>query len=150
MKVLIVLIATFFMGSVIAKIATDNWHFISNGNVAMCVMLCFASMGHFRFTNGMTLMMPEFIPFKKKVVYFTGMAEIALGVGLLFPSLRYIFGIIVVIFFILILPANINAAIKHVNLEAASYEGKGTSYLWFRIPMQVFFIIWVIYFSLSK
>jgi hypothetical protein len=48
------------------------------------------------------------------------------------------------------LPANIHAAIKHINYETAAYDGKGIRYLWIRVPMQVLFIVWVYYFSVRK
>jgi uncharacterized membrane protein len=72
------------------------------------------------------------------------------GLALLSPSLRYGAGIILIILFILMLPANIYAAIKHINYETAAYDGKGIGYLWIRIPMQVLFILWVLYFSVKK
>lgn len=148
MIVEIVLITVFALASVISKIATGDWHLIFSGNLGMFAMLCLTAMGHFMFAKGMTMMMPEFIPFKKELVYLTGIAEGVLGLALLFPQFRYAAGIVLVILFVLMLPANIHGAIKHIDLEKANYEGKGLSYLWFRIPLQVFFIGWVWYFSI--
>lgn len=45
------------------------------------------------------------------------------------------------------LPANIIAAKQKINLEKASYDGPGLAYLWFRIPLQVLFIGWVLFFA---
>ena len=95
-------------------------------------------------------MLPEFIPLKIELVYFTGIAEILLGLALVIPSLRYVAGIILIVFFLLMLPANIHAAIKHINYETAAYDGKDISYLWIRVPMQIFFILWILYFSVKK
>jgi len=53
-------------------------------------------------------------------------------------------------FFVLILPANIHAAIHHVNLETATNDGNGLNYLWFRIPLQVFYIAWVYFFAVKN
>ena len=150
MKPVVVLIVVFILASVISKIATANWNFIFCGNLAMLVMLCFTAMGHFMFTKGMMMMMPGFIPFKKELVYFTGFAEVLLGLALLFPQFRYISGIILVIFFVLMLPANINAAIKHINFEKATYDGSSLQYLFFRVPLQLFFIGWIFFFSIKK
>jgi uncharacterized membrane protein len=150
MKPLLLLIAAFALSSVVSEFATGNWRLIFNGNLAMCLMLCFTAFGHFKFTTGMTMMLPEFIPLKMELVYFTGIAEIVLGLALLFPSLRYVAGLVLIVLFILMLPANIHAAIKHVNYETAAYDGKDISYLWIRVPMQVLFIVWVLYFSVKK
>ena len=150
MIVEIVLVSVFALASVIAKIATGDWHLIFSGNLGMFGMLCFTAIGHFMFTKGMTMMMPEFIPLKKEFVYLTGIAEVLLGLALLFPAFRYTAGIILIILFVLMLPANIHGAIRHVDLQKANYEGKGLGYLWFRIPLQLFFIGWVWFFSIRN
>jgi uncharacterized membrane protein len=47
-----------------------------------------------------------------------------------------------IVFFVLLLPANINAAIKHIDYQKGTFEGQGLNYLWFRIPLQILFIVW--------
>jgi len=149
MKVLLVLIISFILTAVISRLFIDDWNIMLSGNVAMMLMLCFASLGHFMFTKGMVMMMPSFIPFKAALVYLTGVMEIILGPLLVINSTRHTAGIILLIMFVLMLPANINATIKHVNFEKATYNGSGTGYLWFRIPLQLLFIAWVLYFSVG-
>ena len=114
----------------------------------MAIMLFFTSIAHFKFLHGMVMMMPSFIPFKKTLVIITGLMEIAAGICFCIPSLRFITAVCLVVFFIIMLPANINAAIKKVDYENATYNGKGLSYLWFRVPLQMFFIAWVWYFGI--
>ena len=94
-------------------------------------------------------MMPGFIPFKKGLVYFTGIVEIAAAIGLLIPGLKVLTAWLLILFFIVLLPANINAAIHHVDYQKGSFEGNGTNYLWFRVPLQLLFILWV-YFAAIK
>ena len=48
----------------------------------------------------------------------------------------------------LMLPANIHAAMRHLNYETGETNGHGPKYLWFRIPLQLFFIAWIGYFAL--
>ena len=146
---MLVLIITFAVSAIASKLAIANWNLVFSGNLAMCIMMCFASLGHFVYTKGMVMMIPGFIPLKRFMVYFTGVAEIAMGVLLLFPQFRFVDGIILLAFFVLMLPANIYAAINHINFEKATYEGKGLNYLWFRVPLQVLFITWVYIFSIS-
>ncbi len=150
MKPLVILLVTFVLAVAVSKLAMGGSNFVFSGNLAMAVMLCFTSLGHFMFTNGMAMMMPSFIPMKKLMVYFTGILEIILGIGLLFPSLRFTSGILLIVIFVLMLPANINAAKKHIDYEKATYEGKGMGYLWFRIPLQILFIAWVFVFAVSN
>jgi uncharacterized membrane protein len=150
MKVLIVLALAFVAASVVFKIFSGNWNITGSGNIAMCAMLCFTAAGHFVFSKGMEMMMPSFIPLKKEIVFLTGVIEIAGGVGLLFSQTRQLTATLLIIFFILILPANINAALKHVDLQKATTGGSGADYLWFRIPMQILLVAWVWYFGIKK
>jgi uncharacterized membrane protein len=147
MKPLIILLVTFLLTAGLSKLITGHYKVNFSANLAMCIMLLFTAMGHFKFTEGMMLMLPDFIPAKKMMVYGTGVMEILLGLALLFPKFRYAAGIILVIFLILILPANIYAALRHVDYETATFTGKGPAYLWFRVPMQILLIMWVYYFS---
>jgi uncharacterized membrane protein len=149
MKVLLVLVISFILTTVISRLFVDDWNIMLSGNIAMMLMLWFASLGHFMFTKGMVMMMPAFIPFKGALVYLTGIMEIVLGPLLVVNATRHIAGIILLIMFVVMLPANINAAIKHVDLEKATYDGSGPDYLWFRIPLQLLFIAWVLYFSVG-
>lgn len=64
MKVLLVLIISFILTAVISRLFIDDWNIILSGNVAMMLMLWFASLGHFMFTKGMIMMMPSFIRLK--------------------------------------------------------------------------------------
>lgn len=94
----------------------------------------------------MAMMIPGFIPYKKLLVYFTGLIEDSAAAGLLIHSLQHVTSILLIIYFVLILPANINAAMNHIDLEKASDKGPGIKYLWFRVPLQIVFIAWT-YFS---
>lgn len=112
----------------------------------MAIMLLFTSVAHFAFNKGMAMMLPPVIPSRQLIVYVTGVLEIILAIGLLIPSLQVAAGWITILFFIVLLPANIYAASNYVNYEKASRDGKGPAYLWLRVPMQVLFIAWM-YFS---
>ncbi len=148
MKPLVVLLSVFVAGSVISRIVLKDWNLPFAGNLAMCLMLMLTASGHILFTKGMAMMLPPFVPFKNLIIYLTGIAEVILGLALLFPSVRGLAGLSLIVFFILLLPANIYAAIKHLDLEQAAYAGPGPRYLLFRIPLQLLFIGWVAYFSI--
>lgn len=149
MKPVIILIAVFIVSLLISRPVTGSWQLIFAGNLAMCCMLCFTALGHFLFPKGMTMMIPPVIPFKSAMVYITGVAEIIMGILLLVPSLREMTGWVIIIFFLLVFPANIYAAIQHVDLEKATYNGPGPAYLWFRVPEQLLFIGWVYFFAVA-
>lgn len=142
MKPLFVLLGAFIISLLVTKLFTKTFEYPLSGRIAMAVMLVFTAIGHFAFTKGMTMMLPDFIPFKTEVIYLTGVIEIIAAVGLLIPSFRVWTGWALILFFILLLPGNIKAAIHHIDYQKGTFDGNGPSYLWFRIPLQILFIVW--------
>lgn len=115
------------------------------GRFGMAVMLTVTGIAHFVSPGFMVEMMPDFFPLKLEIVYFTGVLELLAAIGLLVERFSKLTAIMVIIFFICILPANINGAMKHVQFGGMQY---GVSHLWFRIPMQILFIAWTYYFGI--
>jgi len=146
MKPLFVLVCVFAVSLLGTKIFKQHVDYKLSGKIALAVMLIFTSLGHFLYTKGMAMMLPDFIPFRIEMIYLTGIIEIAAAIGIFIPSLRVITGILLMVFFALILPTNIYAAIKQLNYETGTFDGKGISYLWFRIPFQVLLVLWAYFF----
>ena len=144
MKPLFVLVLAFLMALLIGKLSGDD-DVRAAARIAMGVMLLFTSIGHFRFAKGMAMMIPASVPFKKSLVYVTGIMEIIAAITLQLPATREVTSILLVVFFVALLPANIYAAMHRINYERGSADGPGLAYLWFRIPLQVLFIIWVLF-----
>jgi uncharacterized membrane protein len=147
MKPLILLVVVFALALLWTLIFQGNADHVISGRIAMGVMLIFTAIGHFRFAEGMAMMLPASIPLRKPLVYFTGIIEVVAGIGLLLPTWTKLYGWLLILFLILVLPANIYASLKRVDYEKATYGGPGPSYLWFRVPLQIFFIVWVYYFA---
>jgi uncharacterized membrane protein len=114
------------------------------GRFGMAVMLAVTGIAHFVSPGFMVEMMPDFFPMKLEIVYFTGALELLAAVGLLIDSISKLTAIMAVIFFLCILPANTNGAMKHVQFGGMQ---DGLSHLWFRIPLQILFIAWTYYFG---
>lgn len=142
MKPLFVLLTTFVVAIGAIKLLYNQYDFPLSARIAMSVMLVFTAIAHFAFAKGMAMMIPDFIPFKSAMVMLTGLIEIAAAIGLLIPGLRVLTGWLLIIFFILILPANIQSAIKHIDYQKGTLDGNGMNYLWFRVPLQILFIVW--------
>lgn len=149
MKPLIILIASFVLSLLATKFIGGSWEYALSGRIAMSVMLLFTALGHFLYPKGMAMMLPGVIPLKVALVYLTGLIEIAAAIGLLVPSGVVLTGWLLIVFFVLILPANINAAVRRVDFQKGTYDGAGPAYLWFRVPLQILFILWV-YFSVLR
>ncbi len=146
MKPLFILLITFVLSILISRLIFGQFDFKLSGKIALDVMLIFTAIGHFILTKGMTMMLPDFVPFRTELIYLTGILEIAAAVGIFFPSLRWITGCCLILFFILILPSNIYAAWKGIDYQTGNLGGNGLSYLWFRIPFQVLLIAWTYFF----
>lgn len=140
MKPLIVLLVSFCITVFIIKLVTHDYDIALAARIAMSIMMAFTAIAHFAFAKGMAMMVPSIIPYKLQMVYITGVIEIGAATGLLIPPISILSAWLLIIFFILILPANIKAANDKVDYQKATLHGPGKTYLWFRIPLQVFFI----------
>ncbi|HUF05510.1 MAG TPA: hypothetical protein VMM38_15225 [Aridibacter sp.] len=118
-----------------------------SGRIAMSAMLLVTAIAHFTSTEAMVQMMPDAIPYKRELVWFTGLCELAAVIGLLWNRTIWLASVMLIIFFVAVLPANIFGSLKAEGVGGTEY---GPLYLLFRIPLQIFFIAWVWYFGLKK
>jgi len=116
------------------------------GRAAMAVMLLITGIAHFTSTEAMVAMMPEAIPYKRELVWFTGICELAAVAGLLWTRFTRLTSVMLIIFFVAIIPANIAGSLNSTGMGGSEY---GPLYLLFRIPLQIFFIWWVWWFGLK-
>lgn len=150
MKPFFVLIAVFALSAPFFKLTRKNWNLNVAGVLALSAMLIFSSLGHFMFPDGMAMMIPDFLPAKKTLVFATGFLEIIFAVLILFKKYRKITGLAIIIFLILVLPSNILASVNNVNYETGDYKGEGLPYHYFRIPLQIFYIVWMYLFTVKN
>ena len=115
------------------------------GRAALATMLLVTGIAHFTKTDLMTATMPDAFPLKKETVYLTGILELLAVVGLLVSQTSMFTAVCVILFFVAITPANIVGSLKSVPLGGMA---KGANYLFFRIPLQIFFILWTYYFGI--
>lgn len=139
---LLVLIISFFIVLYTMKLLKNQYQIAFSARVSLSLMLIIASVGHFIYTEGMIMMIPDIFPLKRQMVYFTGVIELASALAIHIPKLRKLTGWLLIMFFMLLLPANINAAIQNINYQDATFDGNGIMYLWFRVPLQILFICW--------
>ena len=111
------------------------------GKIAMAIMLLFTGSSHFFKTGEMVQMMPDFLPYKIQLVYFTGALDLGFAIALLLPRYAKWTTIALILFFLAILPANIIGSFKKVHLGGME---NGPAYLYFRIPLQFLFIGWAL------
>ena len=103
---------------------------------ALATMLLFTASAHFtKMKNDLVRMMPDWIPQPMALIYFTGLCEIAGAIGLLLPGMRRAAGIALIVFFILVFPANVKAARTGIAVGS-----KRPTPFWLRTSMQTLFI----------
>ena len=81
---------------------------------------------------------PPFVPAPLAMVYLSGAAEIAGGVGLLFPPFRRAAAVGLVTLLIAVLPANIYMAVENIQVTSMPVP---VWLLWARLPVQLV-LIW--------
>jgi uncharacterized membrane protein len=104
-------------------VATATAHFVPDSVTVM--------PGH----DDLVAMVPPFVPFPGLMVYATGVLELAGAAGLVTSATRPAAGVGLAVLFVLLLPANVHAAVEDVPLN-----GDPATPLWFRIPEQALFV----------
>jgi len=80
--------------------------------------------------------MPPFIPYPKAMVQLSGVAEIVLGLGLLYAATRVYAAWGLILLLIAVFPANIYMA------TSGRFHRIPKAFLWLRLPLQLVLIWW--------
>ena len=104
---------------------------------ALSLMLLFTASAHFApmVRPDIVAMVPPSLPDPELLVTITGVLEIAAAAGIQLPATRRIAGLCLIVLLVLLFPANVSAAARHVPLG-----GRPATPLALRLPMQVLFI----------
>lgn len=103
-----------------------------------------AGVMHFVTPTAFTQIVPPRLPRPTVLVYLSGLAEILLGIGLLFRRTRRRSAWGVILLLLAVFPANVYMATS--NMIPASVPGWATGIarigLWLRLPLQGVLILW--------
>ncbi len=109
----------------------------------MAVLYVIAGVMHFVVPELYVQIVPPFFPGRLALVYLTGLAEIALGLGLLHPRTRRLAAWGIIVLLILIFPANLYMATSGVVIEGTPGGGDPSELVrWGRLPIQAVLIVW--------
>jgi len=103
-----------------------------------------AGIGHFVRPEMYLKIMPPYLPAPALLVFISGVAEVAGGVGLLIPSVRRAAGWGLIALLVAIFPANI------YMLQHPELFGIAPWILWARLPLQAVFIAWIWFVALRS
>ena len=112
--------------------------------ILLGVFLVFAGVNHLTFARVEFLaQVPPWLPLDGDlVVVLSGIAEIALGVGLVFlPRVRVLVGLATALFFVLIFPGNISQYVNRVDAFGLNTDQARFIRLFFQ-PLLVIWALW--------
>lgn len=117
------------------------------GRISLALVFLFTGLGHFIQPEAMAQMLPPWVPARVAVIYGTGVLELSAAAGLSVPGLWRLAGVCLIVFLVLALPANVYAAINHVEMGG---HGIGPAYLLVRVPLQLILIGWTYWFAVRR
>jgi len=103
-----------------------------------------AGILHFLITPRYMAIMPPYLPAHRTLVFISGAAEIAGGLGILAPNTAIrraaAWGLIALL--IAVMPANVNMLVNHADFPVIPLW-----VLWARLPLQIPFIYWAWFYT---
>lgn len=110
--------------------------------IAMALALVAAGTDHWINPERYLAMMPSWVPLHLEMVLFTGAAEIAGALGLLWHRTRALAGFMLAAYFVAVFPANIHNALNGLAVDGLPQAGW---YYWLRLPFQPLAIWWALF-----
>ena len=106
--------------------------------------MVFVGTMHFIDPDTFVAIVPAALPAKLALVYVSGVAEIAGGLGLILPATRRIAAWGLIALYVAVFPANVNMALNHLPFGDRPVEAWQ---LWARLPLQLVFIAWAYWYT---
>ena len=105
--------------------------------LGLAIAMAFAGAAHLFMPTPFVQHLPGWVPERHGLIYVSGVAEIALGVALVWPGRwRQLAGLALAAYLLAVFPANI-----YVAVEAVEVDGQpGGVYPWLRLPFQALFV----------
>ncbi|GCF16259.1 membrane protein [Haloarcula mannanilytica] len=114
----------------------------------MAILYVVAGTLHFVVPNLYVQIVPPVLPAPLALVYLSGIAEIAVGLGLLGPRTRTYAAWATIALLVAIFPANIYMAVSMVTVEGAPGGGDPSVLTrWARLPLQGVLILWAYWYT---
>lgn len=108
--------------------------------IVLAVLFVAAGVLHFVIPQAYARIVPPYLPAPLLLVYLSGVAEVAGGVGLLVERTRRAAGVGLVLLLLAVWPANLQMAL---DARAGDASAVAETLLWLRLPLQLGMIAWV-------
>lgn len=103
----------------------------------LAILYGVAGINHFVDPGFYLRMMPPYLPWHEGLVALSGVAEILLGLGVLWPRTRALAGLGLVALLLAVFPANLHMALHPEEFPSFPVWG-----LYLRLPVQVLLVAW--------
>ena len=107
--------------------------------VVLALAMVIAGVLHFVSPRVYVRMIPKQLPAPLALVYISGVAEVAGGVGLLIPPVQRAAAWGLIALFVAVFPANVNMAVHRIGIGKTP---PAPWILWARLPLQALLIAW--------
>jgi uncharacterized membrane protein len=101
-----------------------------------------AGVNHFVHTRFYLAIMPPYVPWPLFLVYLSGVLEGGFGLLVLIPRFTRVAAWGLILVMIGVFPANV-----HMALHPSSYPSIQPLVLWLRLPLQILFIVWPLWYT---
>jgi uncharacterized membrane protein len=114
--------------------------------LVMSLLYVGAGVMHFLTPKVFARIVPPRLPRPLALVYLSGLAEILLGIGVLFRRTRRRSAWGLVALLVAVFPANVHMATNTVLPESVPERGRGLARvaLWVRLPLQAVLVAWAL------
>lgn len=106
------------------------------------ILFVVAGVNHFVDPDFYVKIMPPYLPWHRELVALSGVAEVVLGVLVLFPKSQVLAAWGLIALLIAVFPANL-----HMALNAERYPEFSPIVLWARLPLQGVLIAWAYWYT---
>ena len=101
-----------------------------------------AGVMHFVYPLAYAQIVPPALPAPLLLVYLSGVAEIAVGVGLLYPPTRRAAAVATMLLLAAVFPANVYMATSGVAVQGPVSADPSPAVRWGRLPLQAVLVAW--------
>ncbi|ESS05189.1 MAG: putative membrane protein [uncultured archaeon A07HR67] len=119
--------------------------------LVMGPMYVVAGVFHFLVPGLYVQIVPPVFPAPLALVYLSGLAEVAVGIGLLIPRTRRYAAWATVALLVAVFPANVYMATSGVVVEGMPGGGDPSALVrWGRLPIQAVLVLWAFWYTRSS
>lgn len=116
--------------------------------LVMGPMYVVAGIFHFLVPGVYVQIVPPVFPAPSALVYLSGLAEIAVGIGLLIPRTRRYAAWATIALLVAVFPANVYMATSSVVVEGIPGGGDPSALVrWGRLPLQAVLVLWAFWYT---